>query len=146
MLIRDAMWGAGYGERTESGPTAATATGTGIRHSRRRHGRGDTQAALRQLLPGLVIAALQARRAGPHVGGGHLLLTGSVTRRMARLVESLGVTSLSKSQMSIMAKELDAAVGAFRPARSTPDRTHSSPPTRWCSRSVKSAEPSGCTP
>ena len=73
-------------------------------------------------------------------------LLGVSTRRMERLVESLGVTSLSKSQVSIMAKELDAAVGAFRPARSTPDRTHSSPPTSWCSRSVKSAEPSGCTP
>ena len=73
-------------------------------------------------------------------------LLGVSTRRMERLVESLGVTSLSKSQVSIMAKELDAAVGAFRPARSTPDRTHSSPPMRWCSRSVKSAESSGCTP
>ena len=73
-------------------------------------------------------------------------LLGVSTRRMERLVESLGVTSLSKSQVSTMAKELDEAVGAFRPARSTPDRTHSSPPTRWCSRSVKSAESSGCTP
>jgi len=45
-----------------------------------------------------------------------------------------------------MAKELDEAVGAFRPACSTPDRTHSSPPTRWRSRSVKSAESSGYTP
>ena len=73
-------------------------------------------------------------------------LLGVSTRRMERLVESLGVTSLSKSQVSTMAKELDEAVGAFRPARSTPDRTHSPPPTRWCSRSVKSAESSGCTP
>jgi len=36
-------------------------------------------------------------------------LLGVSTRRMERLVESLGVTSLSKSQVSIMAKELDAA-------------------------------------
>ena len=146
MLIRDAMCGAGYGERTESGPTAATATGTGIRHSRRRHGRGDTQAALRQLLPGLVIAAPQASEPALTSVVATCYLLGVSTRRMERLVESLGVTSLSKSQVSIMAKELDEAVGAFRPARSTPDRTHSSPPTRWCSRSVKSAEPSGCTP
>ena len=145
MLIRDAMCGAGYGERTESGPTAATATGTGIRHSAA-DGRGDTQAALRQLLPGLVLQC--RKRAEPALTSvvATCYLLGVSTRRMERLVESLGVTSLSKSQVSIMAKELDEAVGAFRPARSTPDRTHSSPPTRWCSRSVKSAESSGCTP
>ncbi len=33
---------------------------------------------------------------------------------MERLVETLGVTKLSKSQVSIMAKELDEAVEAFR--------------------------------
>ena len=36
------------------------------------------------------------------------------TRRMERLVESLGVTSLSKSQVSVMAAELDEQVEAFR--------------------------------
>ena len=41
-------------------------------------------------------------------------LLGVSTRRMERLVESLGVTSLSKSQVSVMAKELDEAVEAFR--------------------------------
>lgn len=35
-------------------------------------------------------------------------------RRMERLVESLGVTSLSKSQVSVMAAELDEQVEAFR--------------------------------
>ena len=33
---------------------------------------------------------------------------------MERLVEPLGVTSLSKSQVSVMAKELDEAMEAFR--------------------------------
>ena len=33
---------------------------------------------------------------------------------MDRLVETLGITGLSKSQVSVMAKELDAAVEAFR--------------------------------
>jgi hypothetical protein len=42
-------------------------------------------------------------------------LLGVSTRRMERLVESLGVTSVSKSQVSIMATELDEAVEAFRP-------------------------------
>ena len=41
-------------------------------------------------------------------------LLGVSTRRMERLVESLGVTRLSKSQVSIMAQELDEAVEAFR--------------------------------
>jgi putative transposase len=41
-------------------------------------------------------------------------LLGVSTRRMERLVESLGVTSLSKSQVSVMATELDEAVEAFR--------------------------------
>jgi transposase-like protein len=41
-------------------------------------------------------------------------LLGVSTRRMERLVESLGVTGLSKSQVSVMAAELDEAVEAFR--------------------------------
>ncbi len=65
---------------------------------------------------------------------------------MERLVETLGVTKLSKSQVSIMAKELDEAVEAFRPARSMPARIPSSPPTPWCSRCARQAASSGCTP
>lgn len=41
-------------------------------------------------------------------------LLGVSTRRMERLVESLGITKLSKSQVSEMAKDLDAQVAAFR--------------------------------
>lgn len=41
-------------------------------------------------------------------------LLGVSTRRMDKLVDPLGVTSLSKSQVSVMAKELDAAVEASR--------------------------------
>lgn len=41
-------------------------------------------------------------------------LLGVSTRRMDKIVETLGITSLSKSQGSVMAKELDAAVEAFR--------------------------------
>ncbi|EID76345.1 transposase [Rhodococcus opacus RKJ300 = JCM 13270] len=33
---------------------------------------------------------------------------------MEKLVDSLGITSLSKSQVSVMAKDLDAQVEAFR--------------------------------
>ena len=41
-------------------------------------------------------------------------LLGVSTRRMEKLVEQLGITRLSKSQVSIMAKDLDAQVEAFR--------------------------------
>src|SRR5204863_6877576 len=41
-------------------------------------------------------------------------LLGVSTRRMDKLVHSLGITTLSKSQVSVMAKELDTAVEAFR--------------------------------
>ncbi len=41
-------------------------------------------------------------------------LLGVSTRRMERLVEALGVTRLSKSQVSEMAKTLDEQVAAFR--------------------------------
>ena len=39
---------------------------------------------------------------------------GVSTRRMDRLVQSLGITGLSKSQVSVMARELDAHVEQFR--------------------------------
>lgn len=41
-------------------------------------------------------------------------LLGVSTRRMEKLVESLGITRLSKSQVSVMAKDLDEQVEAFR--------------------------------
>ncbi len=41
-------------------------------------------------------------------------LLGVSTRRMEKLVETLGITRLSKSQVSVMAKDLDAQVQAFR--------------------------------
>jgi putative transposase len=41
-------------------------------------------------------------------------LLGVSTQRMERLVEQLGITRLSKSQVSEMAKDLDAQVEAFR--------------------------------
>ena len=41
-------------------------------------------------------------------------LLGVSTRRMEKLVETLGVNRLSKSQVSVMAKDLDEQVAAFR--------------------------------
>ena len=44
-------------------------------------------------------------------------LLGVSTRRMDRLVQSLGITTLSKSQVSEMAKDLDSQVEQFRSRR-----------------------------
>jgi transposase-like protein len=41
-------------------------------------------------------------------------LLGVSTRRMEKLVESLGITRLSKSQVSVMARDLDDHVASFR--------------------------------
>src|SRR5664279_1020528 len=41
-------------------------------------------------------------------------LLGVSTRRMEKLVETLGITRLSKSQVSVMARELDEQVAEFR--------------------------------
>jgi putative transposase len=41
-------------------------------------------------------------------------LLGVSTRRLKRLVETLGITRLSKSQVSVTAKELDERVASFR--------------------------------
>lgn len=48
------------------------------------------------------------------------MISGSLgvsTRRMDKLVQTLGITSLSKSQVSRMAADLDAQVTAFGPGR-----------------------------
>lgn len=58
------------------------------------------------------------------------------SRRMERLVESLGVTGFSKSQVSAMAAELDEAVEAFRTHPWIPARTRSRLLTPWCSMSA----------
>jgi putative transposase len=64
-------------------------------------------------------------------------LLGVSTRRMEKLVESLGITRLSRSQVSEMARDLDEQVEAFRTR--PPARTHSWPRMRWCSRSARAA-------
>jgi putative transposase len=50
-------------------------------------------------------------------------LLGVSTRRMDRLVQSLGITGLSRSQVSVMARDLDALVRDFANGRWTPGPT-----------------------
>ena len=58
-------------------------------------------------------------------------LLGVSTRRMDKLVRSLGITGLCKSQVSEMARDLDGQVEAFRTRPWTPAPTPSSRRTRW---------------
>ena len=57
-------------------------------------------------------------------------LLGMSTRRMEKLVETLGITRLSKSQVSIMAKDLERRSRRSGPARWTLAPTPSLPWTR----------------
>jgi transposase-like protein len=111
----DAVCGAGYRQRSPD----RSNTGNGYRH------RGwDTRAGSIDLaIPKLREATyfpewlLERRRRAESalvsvVATSYLL--GVSTRRMEKLVEQLGITRLSKSQVSEMAKDLDGQVEAFR--------------------------------
>src|SRR6516162_7130210 len=111
----DAVCGAAYGERS--------AERTNIRNGYRRRD-WDTRAgtidlAIPKLRQGSYFPdwLLERRRRAETalvtvVATSYLL--GVSTRRMEKLVETLGITRLSKSQVSEMAKDLDAQVEAFR--------------------------------
>ena len=110
----DAVCGAGYGERSESRSNQRN----GYRHRDFDTRAGTVDVAIPKLRQGsyfpdwLLARRKRAERALTSVVATCYLL-GVSTRRMERLVESLGVTSLSKSQVSEMAKDLDQAVEAF---------------------------------
>ena len=111
----DAVCGAGYGERSEQRANRRN----GYRHRDFDTRTGMIDVAIPRLRSGsyfpdwLLARRKRAERALTSVVA-TCYLVGVSTRRMERLVESLGVTSLSKSRVSIMAAELDEAVEAFR--------------------------------
>lgn len=111
----DALCGAGYGERSSE----RTNQRNGYRHRQFDTRAGTLDVAIPKLRHGsyfpdwLMERRKRAERALTTVVATCYLL-GVSTRRMDKLVETLGITSLSKSQVSVMAKELDAAVEAFR--------------------------------
>ncbi|BBX87371.1 hypothetical protein MAUB_52440 [Mycolicibacterium aubagnense] len=111
----DALCGAGYGERSAE----RTNSRNGYRHRQFDTRAGTLDLAIPKLRQGsyfpdwLLERRKRAERALTTVVATCYLL-GVSTRRMDKLVETLGITSLSKSQVSVMAKELDAAVEAFR--------------------------------
>jgi putative transposase len=111
----DALCGAGYGQRS----TERTNSRNGYRHRQFDTRAGSLDLAIPKLRQGtyfpewLLERRKRAERALTTVVATCYLL-GVSTRRMDKLVETLGITSLSKSQVSVMAKELDTAVEAFR--------------------------------
>ena len=112
----DAVCGAGYGQRSAE----RTNSRNGYRHRQFDTRTGTLDLAIPKLRHGsyfpdwlLLERRKRAERALTTVVATCYLL-GVSTRRMDKLVETLGITGLSKSQVSVMAKELDTAVEAFR--------------------------------
>jgi transposase-like protein len=111
----DAICNAGYGERTD----ARTNTRNGYRHRDWDTRAGTIDVAIPKLRSGsyfpdwLLTHRRRAEAALVSVVATSYLL-GVSTRRMEKLVATLGIDRLSKSQVSEMAKDLDAQVAAFR--------------------------------
>ena len=111
----DSLCGAGYGERTDDRVNSRN----GYRHRDFDTRAGTLDVAIPKLRQGsyfpdwLLERRKRAERALTSVVATCYLL-GVSTRRMEKLVESLGINSLSKSQVSIMARDLDEQVESFR--------------------------------
>ncbi|WP_203832998.1 IS256 family transposase, partial [Actinoplanes lobatus] len=111
----DALCGAGYGERSAERANSRN----GYRQREWDTRAGTIELAIPKLRSGSYFPdwLLQHRRRAEQalvsvVATSYLL--GVSTRRMEKLVEQLGVKQLSKSQVSEMARHLDAQVEAFR--------------------------------
>jgi putative transposase len=141
----DALCGAGYGERSGE----RTNHRNGYRHREFDTRTGSLDLAIPKLRQGsyfpdwLLERRKRAERALTTVVANCYLL-GVSTRRMDKLVETLGITSLSKSQVSVMANSTPRWRRSG-PGRWTPARTRSSLPTPWCSRSASRDGWSTCT-
>jgi putative transposase len=114
----DAVCGAGYGERSDERVNSRN----GYRHRDLDTRVGTLDVAIPKLREGslypgwLLERRKRAERALTSVVATCYLL-GVSTRRMDKLVQTLGITGLSKSQVSVMAKELDEHVEQFRTRR-----------------------------
>jgi transposase-like protein len=111
----DAVCGAEYGVRSD----ARTNTRNGYRHRDWDTRAGTIDVAIPKLRSGSYFPdwLLERRRRAEAalvsvVATSYLL--GVSTRRMEKLVETLGITRLSKSQVSVMARDLDEQVEVFR--------------------------------
>ena len=108
--VRGALWPAQRGP----GQLPQRVPGPAVGHPDGHDRAGDPAAADRQLLPGLAAgSAPLVRQALVSVVATSYLL-GVSTRRVEKLADTLGIKSLSKSQVSQLAKSLDGAVEQFR--------------------------------
>ena len=98
---------AGPGELPQRVPAA------GVGHPGRDDRAGDPEAAAGSYFPSFLEHRRRAERALASVVATSYLL-GVSTRRVEKLAASLGVAGLSKSQVSVMAAELDELVDGFR--------------------------------
>jgi transposase-like protein len=111
----DAVCGAGYGERSQE----RTNTRNGYRRREWDTRAGTIDLAIPKLrqgsyFPGWLLERRRRAEAALVTVVATSYLLGVSTRRMEKLVETLGIARLSKSQVSEMAKDLDAQVEAFR--------------------------------
>jgi transposase-like protein len=111
----DAVCGAGYGERSDE----RTNTRNGYRRRAWDTRAGSIDLAIPKLrqgsyFPGWLLERRRRAEAALVTVVATSYLLGVSTRRVEKLVETLGITRLSKSQVSEMAKDLDAQVEAFR--------------------------------
>jgi transposase-like protein len=110
----DAICGAPYGM---PGPDRVNVR-NGYRHRDSGTRAGTLDVAIPKLRQGSYSDTLLERRRRAEAALASVVATcyllGVSTRRMEKLVESLGITRLSKSQVSVMAADLDAAVEDFR--------------------------------
>ena len=111
----DAICGAGYGERSEE----RTNSRNGYRSRRWDTRVGSMELAIPKLrqgsyFPDWLLGRRRRAEAALVTVVATSYLLGVSTRRVEKLVAALGITGLSKSQVSEMAKHLDAQVEAFR--------------------------------
>lgn len=111
----DSVCGAGYGTRTDE----RTNRRNGYRHRDLDTRAGTLDVAIPKLREGTYFPdwLLQRQRraeAALTTVVANCYLLGVSTRRMDKLVQTLGITGLSKSQVSEMSKDLDSQVEAFR--------------------------------
>jgi putative transposase len=111
----DAVCGAAYGERSDE--RVNSRNGYRQRDRDTRAGSVDLQVPkLRQgsYFPGWLLERRRRAEAALVSVVATSYLLGVSTRRVEKLIQQLGITSLSKSQVSEMARDLDAQVEAFR--------------------------------
>jgi len=114
----DSVCGAGYGQRSDERVNSRN----GYRHRDLDTRLGTIDVEVPKLRQGsffpewLLERRKRAEQALTSVVATCYLL-GVSTRRMDKLVQSLGITGLSKSQVSVMAKDLDEHVAEFRTRR-----------------------------